>query len=289
MHNSDVNLSVIVACFNAGETLAEQLNALISQKWHHGWEVIVVDNRSTDNSRQIVESFKNRFMNLRIVNASEKIGAAYARNVGIKCALSDRFAFCDADDKVADGWVAAIGDELEKYNVVVSKIDDQNLNEQWVREIWKVQYTEPEPILGFLPGAACYGLGITRRVYERVGEFDESLLRMSDIDYTWRIQLAGFDLRFLPHAVVHYRHRAKLKDMFIQAYKDGQAQVQLYKKYRDHGMPWKNLWNSIKSWISMARNIPVLKEKVDKAKWLIDLGFMTGRLRGSIRYRIAAL
>jgi len=290
-HKQAVKLSVIIACFNGGRTLAEQLDALAGQKWRQEWEVIIADNGSTDNSRQIAESFKARLPNLRVVDAGNKRGAAHARNVAIQEARSDRFAFCDADDQVGGGWVASIGEALEEFDVVVSQFDDQKLNQQWLRELWysPTATVGPKPILGFLPAAAAYGLGITRRVYERVGAFDESLPRMSDIDYTWRVQLAGFKLQFLPHAVVHYRHRETLRGMFVQAYRDGQAQVLLYKMYRERGMSWKSWWQGIKSWVRMIRRAPQLLTRVGRGDWVVDAGFMLGRLRGSIKYGVVAL
>lgn len=289
-HKQTVKLSVIIACFNGGRTLAEQLDALAGQKWRQEWEVIIADNGSTDNSRQIAESFKARLPNLRVVDAGNKRGAAHARNVAIQEARSDRFAFCDADDQVGDGWVASIGEALGEFDVVVSQFDDQRLNQQWLRELWHSPTATdgPKPVLGFLPAAAAYGLGITRRVYERVGAFDESLPRMSDIDYTWRVQLAGFKLQFLPHAVVHYRHRETLRGMFVQAYRDGQTQVLLYKKYREQGMTWKSWRSGVKSWTFMILQFPQLRTRLGRGRWLVDAGFILGRLRGSIRYGIVA-
>ena len=286
---SEVKLSVIIACFNAGETLASQLEALAGQTWGERWEIVVADNGSTDNSRQIIESFRAKLPNLRVVDAGDKRGAAHARNVALHTANSDRFAFCDTDDQVGDGWVAHIGEALGKYDVVVSGFDDEKLNQQWLRELWHTSNTGPKPVLGFLPAAATYGLGFTRRVFERVGAFDEALPRMSDIDYTWRIQLAGYKLQFLPQAVVHYRHRTTLKGMFVQAYQDGQAQVLLYKKYRALGMPWKSWWQGIREWVSIIRRLPELRTRLGRGMWLVDAGFTLGRLRGSIMHGIVAL
>ncbi len=288
-NRSAIKLSVIIPCFNGGRTLASQLEALAGQQWCHEWEIIIADNGSTDNSRQIVESFKTRLPNLRVVEAGDKRGAAHARNVALQRAESDRFAFCDTDDQVGDGWVASIGEALGEFDVVVSQFDDRKLNQQWLRELWNTPTDGPEPILGFLPAAGGYGLGFTRRVYERVGAFDESLPRMSDIDYTWRVQLAGFKLQFLPHAVVHYRHRATLRGMFVQAYRDGQADVLLYKKYHEHGMPWKSWWQGVKSWILMIPRLPQLCTRAGRGLWVVDAGFMLGHLRGSIRYGVVAL
>lgn len=289
-HKQAIKLSVIIACFNGGKTLAVQLEALARQKWRHEWEIIIADNGSTDNSRQIVESFKARLPNLHVVDAGKMQGSAHARNMGLQKTGSDRFAFCDVDDEVGDGWVASIGEALDEFDVVVSQYDDRRLNQQWQRDLWYSPTTNNvlKPVLGFMPAAAAYGLGFTRRVYERVGAFDESLPRMSDIDYTWRVQLAGFKLQHLPHAVVHYRHRDTLKGMFMQAYRDGQAQVLLYKKYREQGMTWKSWGSGIKSWSVMILRFPQLRTRLGRGKWLVNAGFMLGRLRGSIRYGIVA-
>jgi glycosyltransferase involved in cell wall biosynthesis len=290
VRKNEVKLSVIIACFNGGEILASQLGALSMQKWRKKWEVIIADNGSTDNSRQIIERFKPILPNLRIVEAKEKRGAAYARNMAIQQALGDCFAFCDADDQVGDGWVANIGEALEEFDVVVSKLDDRKLNQQWLRDLWESSADcSLQSFLGFLPAAATYGLGFTRQVYERVGVFDESLPRMSDIDYTWRIQLAGFKLQPLPDAVVYYRYRDSLGDMFIQAFLDGQAQVMLYIKYREQGMPWESWWHGIKAWMWMIRRLPQLRTRLGRGRWLVDAGFLLGRLRGSIKFGVIAL
>jgi len=209
--------------------------------------------------------------------------------VALQKAESDRFAFCDADDQVGEGWVASIGEALGESDVVVSQFDDQKLNQQWLRELWNTSTDGLKTVLGFLPAAAAYGLGFTRRVYDRVGAFDKSLPRMSDIDYTWRVQLAGFKLQHLSHAVVHYRYRDTLKSMFMQAYRDGQAQVLLYKKYREQGMPWENWWRGVKSWFFMIRRLTQLRTRLGRGMWLVDAGFVLGRLRGSMRYGIVAL
>lgn len=289
--NQAVKLSVIIACYNGGRTLAGQLDALAGQKWRHKWEVIVADNGSTDNSRRIAESFKARLPNLRVVDAGDRRGAAHARNVALQAARGDRFAFCDADDQVGDGWVASVGQALGEFDVVVSQFDDQRLNQPWLRELWHSPTAThgPKIILGFMPAAAAYGLGFTRRVYERVGAFDESLPRMSDIDYTWRVQLAGYELQFLPHAVVHYRHRDTLGGMFMQAYRDGQAHVLLYKKYRERGMQWKNFWQSVRFWIRKILRLSQLFTRTGRGDLVVNAGYMFGRLRGCIKYGVVAL
>ena len=107
-----MKLSVIIPLFNDAEYIAIQLNALANQNWSEPWELIVSDNGSTDGSLRVVEQYRKRIPNLRIVDSSDMRGAAHARNVGATAALSDNLAFCDADDEVAPGWLKAMGEAL---------------------------------------------------------------------------------------------------------------------------------------------------------------------------------
>ncbi|OGI61652.1 MAG: hypothetical protein A2W18_15185 [Candidatus Muproteobacteria bacterium RBG_16_60_9] len=289
MKGSAAKATVILACFNGGDTIAVQHDALSRQRWSESWELIVSDNGSTDNSRRIIEQFCDRIPNVRTVDSSDKRGAAHARNVAIKMATSDRFIFCDADDEIAPGWLKVMAEGLSKSKVVVSQFEDSKQNEQWVRDLWSTTSDGPTPCLGYLPCAAAYGFGFTREVYETVGEFDESLSRMSDIDFSWRVQQSGHKLEFLPQAVVHYRHRSTLAGIFRQAYGDGQAQVLLYTKYSAHGMPWRPRRVAVRSWLNLARRVPQTATKIARAKWLVDLGFMLGYIRGGVRHKVLAL
>ncbi|MEM9163322.1 MAG: glycosyltransferase family A protein, partial [Cyanobacteria bacterium P01_F01_bin.4] len=113
-----MQLSVIIPCFNAAETLSFQLDAFSQQQWEQDWELIIVDNGSTDQTIAIAKRYADKISHLRIVDASERKGAAYARNYGAQMALGASLAFCDADDEVAPGWVAAMGQGLERFDLV---------------------------------------------------------------------------------------------------------------------------------------------------------------------------
>ena len=113
-----MRLSVIIPCYNAAPTIAAQLDALTGQCWMHQWEVIVVNNHSTDGSMEVVERYRTRLPHLRIVDAFARRSRPYALNVGAAAATGESLAFCDADDEVGPGWVAAIGDALIKYQTL---------------------------------------------------------------------------------------------------------------------------------------------------------------------------
>src|ERR1700704_4755874 len=98
-------VSVIVPAYNESRYIEEQLEALKAQEYNGRWEIIVVNNRSTDNTVQIVERYKNRIANLQLIDAAEKQGRSYARNVGAKYAKGDALLFCDAHTVVERDWL----------------------------------------------------------------------------------------------------------------------------------------------------------------------------------------
>ncbi len=109
-----MKLSVLIPCYNAEATLAEQFDALMAQKWSGQWEVVLADNGSTDRSVEIAKIYQTCIHNLKIVDASAMRGPSYALNVAARAAVGDMFAFTDADDIVAEGWVSAMGELLQK-------------------------------------------------------------------------------------------------------------------------------------------------------------------------------
>lgn len=285
-----MKLSVVIPCFNAADTIAVQLEALANQQWCEPWEVIVSDNGSTDETVKIAKTYQQK-LPIRIVDSSNRRGAGHSRNVGVLAALSDAIAFCDADDEVAPGWVAAMGEALSKYDFVACKRDYEKLNEPWMLKYRKLSqvdglqdYTHPS----YLPHASSSTLGVKRSVHKAVGGFDESLFKLQDTDYCWRIQLAGIQLHFVPKAVVHYRFRPTLAGNYHQARLWGEYNVFLYKKYRPLGMPKLSGQEIIKSWLMLLKLLPKLSSKEGRVKWVRMFGRRLGRLYGSFKYRVLA-
>jgi glycosyltransferase involved in cell wall biosynthesis len=232
------SISVIVPVWNAEATLAVQLEALRRQELAAPWELIVADNGSTDRSVEVARSFADR-MNLRIVDASAVRGAGHARNVGARAARAPKLVFVDADDEVAPGWLAAIDAALADHDVVASRFDKERLNAPDLRErrgLAQAHSLGQHNYAAFLPHAGGSGLGVRRSVHERIGGFDERLLRLQDTDYSWRVQLAGHAIHLEPAALLHVRFRPKGLASLRQMYDYGRYDGWLYQRYVRHGM-----------------------------------------------------
>jgi len=287
-----MKLSVIMACYNGADTIATQLEGLAGQCWPEPWEVIVVDNRSTDGSMAVVERYRNRLPNLRIVDAWDRQGQAYALNVGVRAATGEALLFCDADDKVAPGWLAAMGRALSEHDFVAGRLDTEKLNVPWIAQSHTNpqrdglnRYTYPP----YLPHAGGCNLGVKRSCHEAVGGFDESVPIVHDTDYCWRLQRAGIELHFVPDAVLYVRYRNTLRGLYRQARGYGVNNVLLYKRYRPLGMPPLSRKDAVAAWIKLLRTLPRIRSQANLARWIWQFAWRVGRLQGSIKYRVFAL
>lgn len=291
-----MKLSVIIPCFNAADTIATQLEALAKQQWAEPWEVIVADNGSTDGSMDVVKAYEDRLPHLRIVDASSRRGQAHARNMGAKSAVGESLVFCDADDEVAPGWLAAMGEALCKWEFVACRIDVCKLSPPWVSETWdheQARGLQTSGLLSLLPHAGGGTIGVKRRIHEEVGGFDESCRLLEDTDYCWRVQLKGTALHFVPEAVMHVRSRGTLKGNFRQALGWGEYRILLYKRYLPFGLPRRTWKQGLDAWkyliVGFIKNVHKIRSRRDLVPWARRLGIRMGQLKGSIKYRVIAI
>jgi glycosyltransferase involved in cell wall biosynthesis len=276
-----VKLSVIIPCFNAAATLADQLTALCRQEWSQPWEILLVDNRSTDASRSIAGGFMDRLPNLRIIDASQRQGQPFALNTGIRAASGESVALCDSDDVIAPGWLAAMGDALAKHEFVACRIDTALLNPEWLRGheqekgLQKIWY----PPWQLHAGGGT--LGFRRELFDRVGDFDDTLPYLHDTDFCIRAQALGYSLHFVPDAVMHIRKRGGLRAYYHQACNYAEYNAILARRYwspDDSEKPFRRKFAH--EWLHLLRQLPSLRDVSSRYLWVWDLGWQVGRLKG---------
>jgi glycosyltransferase involved in cell wall biosynthesis len=284
-----MKLSIVIPCRNAAATLPLQLDALLAQQWHGDWEVIVADNGSNDDSRSVAASYHGRVPGLRVVDASARQGAAHARNCGVRESKGDFIAFCDADDQVGAGWLAAIAEALARDSLVASRMDYAKLNERLLDGRMSRSQERGLQRIGYPPywlHAGGSGLGVRRAVHEQVGGFDESLPFLEDTDYCFRIQQAGYPLVFVTNACIHVRIRPNSRALFHQARSWAQYNVLMNRRYgRGDAIPhpWKS---HVHGWRDLIGCLPRLLSRELRPAWLKSLGTQIGLLEGALRYRV---
>jgi GT2 family glycosyltransferase len=280
-------VSVVLPCYNAASTIAEQLEALESQRSSEPWEVIVVDNRSTDESMAIVERYLGRIPGLRVVKAFERAGRSYARNVGVNAARGSSIAFCDADDVVGTGWLAAIREALSSFDCVACRLDFARLNPAAIA----AQHAGHEQRSGlqkawyppFLPHAGGGTLAIRRALHEQIGGFDEAFAFLEDTEYCFRVQKAGYGIHFVPEAIVHVRMRPNTSGRFHQIRHWARYNVLVAQRHGDGDRPRIAAWEEyLSSWLRLAKALPKVRSRLEWEGWIWHCGWQVGVLQGVV-------
>ncbi len=284
-----MKLSVIIPCYNAEDTIGEQLGALSTQKWDESWEVIVADNNSTDHSMEVVKEYQTKIENLSIVDASEKKGAAYARNKGVDYSEGEFIAFCDADDVVEKDWLAGMGNALKKHDFVACRMDWgllNDLSEYTVKHKPQIEGLNDFFVKGSFPHAGGGSLGIRKNVHDAVNGFDEDFVCLEDTDYCFRVQQEGYKLSFAPEALVYVRARDSYYKIFKQEMKWAEYGFYLYKKYQPYGLADYPIKKSVWRLYNNFRNYHRLLRQYTRGSWIIRTAIELGRIKGAVIYQL---
>lgn len=228
-----LDVSIVIPMRNARTTIEQQLHSLACQTFTGAWEVIVVDNGSTDNSAAIAIQCSDLLPRLRVIKALEKRGPAYARNVGTRVARGKLILYCDADDEVTEGWLAAMWRAYCRGASFLAACEDHGTLSDGKADIRPIALTKEQ--FPFLPWSRGGNIGIRSSVFEVVGGWHEERLIGEDVDFCWRIQLAGYELHLVEDAVMRYRHPSNWRKLAAQQFRFGINAPRLYEDFSEFG------------------------------------------------------
>ncbi|MBM3674647.1 MAG: glycosyltransferase [Actinobacteria bacterium] len=275
-------LSVVIAAHDAAATLPAQLAALATQDWDHEWEILVVDNASTDDTAAVVRRAARTMPRLRLVTARDGRGPAYARNQGAAVARGSVLAFCDADDVVGSRWVGAMGDALAQSSFVCGPVELHRLNPAWIADSRGSTGTASAAWFeDCFPFASSCNMGVARDRFLALGGFDELLQVGEDIDLSMRLHLAGVTLAYVDNALVHYRLRPTLRATFERAVAYGASRPVLAERWRERTGSSVSRMRGLRNWAWLVRHAPELRTQEGRAHWCWVAGQRVGALRGS--------
>ena len=90
-------VSIITPAYNCEKFVAEAIESVLQQSYHN-WEMIIVNDASTDHTSSILQRYAKSDKRIRVITNSTNLGAAKSRNIAIETALGDYIAFLDSDD-----------------------------------------------------------------------------------------------------------------------------------------------------------------------------------------------
>jgi glycosyltransferase involved in cell wall biosynthesis len=199
-------VSIIIPCYNTEAFVAKAIESALSQSYDP-IEVIVVDDGSTDDSLNVIESFGDRIK----WKTGENQGVSAARNRGINLANGEFVKFLDADDILPEHSVATQVRQIQKArDKRVSVFGDgcqiDSAGQVLGKSNFRCKRAEEDPITYILsvnPGTQ-YPLHRRKHLVE-IGGFDEDLPWAEDYDLHLRLQLKGILMKYCAADVVHVR------------------------------------------------------------------------------------
>jgi glycosyltransferase involved in cell wall biosynthesis len=223
------SVSIVVPVYNGGEGFIDCLFA-INQYRPSDWELIVVDDGSTDNSGDVARQF-----GARVLKTAGRQGPGGARNLGTQHARGDYVAFIDADCEVNAATLANIAQTISDYpelDAFFGSYDDQPRAKNFVAQYKNLMHryvhqTGNEEAFSFWAGC-----GVVRRsAFLELGGFDVNTYgrpSIEDIDLGYRIRQAGGSIRVAKSVQVKHFKAWSLTNL---------VKVDIF----DRGIPWTRL------------------------------------------------
>ena len=141
-----MKLSIIVPVYNVSKYLSKCLDSLIRQDIDkEDYEIIVVNDGSTDDSGEIAKMYAGRYSNIILIN-QENQGLSGARNTGIKAAKGEYIQFVDSDDYLESNVEKTLVEKMENDNLDILRFNYQNVNENY--EVF-IPYKDYKPFVDY--------------------------------------------------------------------------------------------------------------------------------------------
>lgn len=291
-----MDFSIIVPVRNRPREIERCVQSLLALDYDPAkFEVLVIDNGSTDDTAKVAEASGARVL------SEPQPNRCNARNLGAAEAQGQWLAFTDSDCEVDADWLKNFAGADEKLSgeigilagAVLPGPAESPAAAYIARRGWidQEKFLTDEPFSP--PFAATANLAIRKEVFDAVGGFDPALsVAGEDADWCWRARESGWHIRYVAEARIVHHHRATTGQMIRQAYDYGQGNAALFAKYRN---AWgARRWVDFRHWGWAAKGLAkapvgwaVGGNPLDKREawydFLTNSAQAAGRLRGGLR------
>jgi len=217
-------VSVIIPTYNHASYLGRALQSVVDQTYKN-WEVIVIDNHSTDNTDELVASFSD--LRITYLKVHNKGIIARSRNVGINNAKGAWIAFLDSDDWWTVEKLQVFFESIcENVDLIYHDLEIVNHHSRFFsRKMIKSWQIKPPTLMNLLLGGNCIGnssVVVRKSLLEQIGGLNESPEVIAAEDYNTWLRIAQLTDKFLylPSRLGYYfihEQGMSQKDMSIPA------------------------------------------------------------------------
>jgi glycosyltransferase involved in cell wall biosynthesis len=235
----NLTYSIIIPVFNRPQEIDELLESLTKQTYIKDFEVLIIEDGSTEKSEDIVSKYKGR-LNIKY-HFKENSGAGASRNFGMDLATGNYFIILDSDCIIPPHYLEAVDFALdENYTDSFGGADaahDSFTNLQKAINYSMTSFLTTGGIRGskksvdkFQPRS--FNFGLSKNAFRVTNGFSTMKIG-EDIDLTFRLWENNFHTQFIEKAFVYHKRRTSLNQFFRQTFLFGNARPFLNRKYPD--------------------------------------------------------
>ncbi|MFX1308732.1 MAG: glycosyltransferase [Promethearchaeota archaeon] len=198
-------VSIVVPTKNRASLLPNLIYSLLNLNYPQ-YEIIIVDDCSTDKTKEILKKYP-----IKSIYLDKSIGSAEARNIGIQEAKNDIIALTDSDCFVSKNWLKDLVSYLDNYDVIGGTVlfsdnAEKELNPFNLKN--EIVITK-ESSLNFLNTS---NMILKKDVWKLSGGFLN--YRIEDLEFSWRALKKGYKLKYVPKGlVIHYGKRTLFQNI----------------------------------------------------------------------------
>ncbi len=212
-----INFTTVIICtYNRAQQLKRALESLVNQTLKQElFEVIVVDDGSTDNTVEVCKEMCEKLPNIHYVSAGQNIGLGCAANLGIQSAKGHHILFTDDDCIVNEDWIERLSEALVKNPIVAgaiaSPVSDFLTLCHNIAEFGPFMPGRRRGSIQFIAGA---NMGFRHSVLDELNGFSERKNEFPDMEIILRAREKGYEIFFEPAAIItHDPDRGSLRSI----------------------------------------------------------------------------
>jgi len=228
-------ISIIICTYNRASMLHRLLHSLAGQTLAaDDFEVIVVDDGSTDSTADVCNAAVKDMPNLRYIPTGKNRGLGSAANLGVKSAKGDCLIFTDDDCIPRQDWAENMIQALEKNPLVGGCVTSPTSNYiklcHNIAEFHRFMPGRKAGVTDFIAGA---NMGFWRALYDEIQGFPTGHILSPDMQFILKAREKGYSICFVPNAVITHDHdRTSLANIFSYAEDHAAETILLRSRYR---------------------------------------------------------
>lgn len=245
------SVSILIPCYNEGENVRETIG-ILEQQHYKNFEIIAINDGSKDNTLEILHELAAQYDNLRVVNLATNQGKAMGLRTAAMLAKSEILVCIDGDALLspdAVGWMVRHFEENPNVGAVTGNPRIRNRSTL----LGRIQVGEFSAIVGMIKRAQrSYGKVFTvsgviaafrKTALHNVGYWSNDMIT-EDIDISWKLQLAGWTIRFEPNALCWVLMPETLNGLWKQRVRWSQGGSEVLLRYFKDLFRWssRGMW-----------------------------------------------